>query len=250
MTHRNPARWPRWAAAAVLAACAPSVEHDGRSVTVLAASSLTEPFTELARRFERAHTGTRVELAFAGTPAAVEQVRAGAPFDVVATADPALLEELAVEGLAGRSRVFARNRLALVVAEGNPHRIGGVDDLAAPGVDVVVCAPEVPCGRLAARALASATAPVRPVSYEANVKAVLTRVLLGEVDAGLVYASDVGAAAGRVDGVDLPDADGLVVEYAIARLTRSEGDVAPAFADFVGSAEGRDVLRRGGFEAP
>ena len=238
------------ATAAVLSACAPSAGREGHSVTVLAASSLTEPFTELARRFERSHPGTSVALAFAASPAAAEQVRAGAPVDVVATADPAILEDLAADGLAGARRVFARNRLALVVAEGNPRRIGGVDDLAAPGVELVVCAPEVPCGRLAVRALAAATVAVRPVSHEPNVKAVLTRVLLGEADAGLVYATDVRAAAGRVDGVDLPAAHGMAVEYAIAPLTRSTGDLAPAFAAFVGSAEGRGVLRRGGFEVP
>ena len=231
-----------------LAACGvPSA--GGRSVTVLAASSLTESFSELARRFERAHPGTEVELSFAASSAVAAQVRAGAPADVVATADAALMEDLTAEGLVGRATVFAHNRLALVVAEGNPHRVGSVADLAAGDLDVVVCAPEVPCGRLAARVLAG-VAGVRPRSYEANVKAVLTRVVLGEADAGLVYATDVRSARDRVEEIALPGGDGLVTAYAVAAVARSTDATVSELVGFVRSSEARSVLVAAGFEIP
>lgn len=237
--------------ALVVAAAACSAPGAGRpSLTVVAAASLTEAFTEIARRFEAEHPGTDVELAFAATPAAAHQVRAGAPADVVATAERAVVDALAADGLAGPVVAFARNRMAVAVAPGNPLRIRTVDDLAAPGVDLVVCAPEVPCGRLAHRALAGAARAARPRSYEPDVKAVLGRVARGEADAGLVYATDVRAAGGRADGVPLTAA-GLVAEYGAATVTASPaGEQARAFVDFLGSAAGRRALAAAGFELP
>lgn len=237
--------------ALVVAAAACSAPGPGRpSLTVVAAASLTEAFTEIARRFEAEHPGTDVELSFAATPAAAHQVRAGAPADVVAAAERAVVDALAADGLAGPVVAFARNRMAVAVAPGNPLRIRTVDDLAAPGVDLVVCAPEVPCGRLAHRALAGAARAARPRSYEPDVKAVLGRVARGEADAGLVYATDVRAAGGRADGVPLTTA-GLVAEYGAATVTASPaGARARAFVDFLGSAAGRRALAAAGFELP
>lgn len=239
------------AVALAAAGCASSGDTAGRrSVTVAAAASLTEPFTDLGRRFQAANPGVEVEMAFAASPSVAAQVRAGAPADVVATADRVVVDALAADALTGPVRTFARNRLAVAVAPGNPRGIRTVDDLARPGVDLVVCAPEVPCGKLAAAALARAAVAPRPRSYEPDVKAVLGRVVLGEADAGLVYATDVRAAAGRVDGMPL-DGHGLVAEYGIATVTASDDPRgARAFVDFVASPAGRDVLTAAGFEVP
>lgn len=238
-------------AAGLAAACASSGQagHAG-SLTVVAAASLTEPFTEIGRRFEAAAPDVRVELAFAASPSVAAQVRAGAPADVVATADRSVVDALAAEGLTGPVRTFARNRLAIAVAPGNPLAIRTVDDLGRADIDLVVCTEEVPCGRLAANALARATPPPRPRSFEADVRAVLGRVALREADAGLVYTTDVRAAAGRVDAVAL-EGDDLVAEYGIAAVAAS-GDPqrARAFVDFVTSPAGRDALSAAGFELP
>lgn len=233
-----------------LAGCGGSGGGDRSSLTVVAAASLTEPFTELGRRFEAANPGTTVEVAFAASPSVAAQVRAGAPADVVATADRVVIDALAAEGLTGPVVTFARNRLTVAVAPGNPLGIRTVDDLARPDLDLVVCATEVPCGALAARALASAATAPRPRSFEPDVKAVLGRVVLGEADAGLVYETDVRAAAGRVDGVALAG-DDLVTGYGIASVAASD-DVpgARAFVDFVTSRAGGEVLAGAGFELP
>ena len=238
-------------AVGLAAACAASGRAgDAGSLTVVAAASLTEPFTEIGRRFEAATPGVRVELAFAASPSVAAQVRAAAPADVVATADRSVVDALAADGLTGPVRTFARNRLVIAVAPGNPLAIRTVDDLGRADLDLVVCAAEVPCGNLAAAALARATPPPRPRSFEPDVKAVLGRVVLGEADAGLVYTTDVRAAAGRVEGVPL-EGDDLVAGYGIATVAAS-GDAgrARAFVDFVTSPEGLDVLSAAGFERP
>ena len=238
------------AVAVAASGCGFSGGADGGSVTVVAAASLAEPFTELGRRFEATRPGVEVEMAFAASPSVAAQVRAGAPADVVATADRVVVDTLAAGGLTGPVRTFARNRLAVAVALGNPLGIRTIADLARPGVDLVVCAAEVPCGRLAGAALARATVAPRPRSYEPDVKAVLGRVALGEADAGLVYVTDGRAAAGRVDTVPLGGRD-LVAEYGIAVVATSpEPPTAQAFVDFVASPAGRRLLTAAGFEVP
>jgi molybdate transport system substrate-binding protein len=229
--------------------CGSSDDTAGGSVTVVAAASLTEPFTELGRRFEAAHPGLHVKMAFATSPSVAAQVRSGAPADVVATADRVVVDTLAAEGLTGPVSTFARNRLAVAVAPGNPLGIRTVDDLARRGVDLVVCAVEVPCGKLAVAALARAAVAPRPRSYEPDVKAVIGRVALGEADAGVVYVTDVRSADGRVDGVPLEGSD-LVADYGIAVVASGDTGRAQAFVDFVASSAGRDVLTAAGFEVP
>ena len=232
------------------AACAGSAGDAGR-VTVLAAASLTEPFSEIARRFEAAHAGTEVALSFDASSALVRQVADGAPADVVATADEVALAEVA-ERLVRPPVVFAHNRLTLAVGRGNPRRVSTVPDLARPDVVVVLCSPEVPCGRFAARVLDRAgVAALRPRSYEPNVKAVVAKVALGEADAGIVYQTDVreqGAASG-VEGVAIPPEHNVTAAYAIAAVSSSRSPApASAFVDFVRSAEGRSVLAAAGFD--
>lgn len=221
-----------------------------RSLQVLAASSLSESFTEMARAFETRQPAVRVNVAFGSSSTLAEQVDQGAPADLYASADEAAMRRVTDAGTVTGPRVFARNRLEIAVAPGNPEHIAGPTDLARPAVALVLCAPEAPCGRLAALALQKAGVSVRPRSLEENVKAVLSKVLLGEADAGIVYVTDVQAAGGRVHGVPMglpadPDLDAV---YSLAVTTRAaHPQAARAFADFVLSHAGQRVLARSGF---
>lgn len=241
------------AAAVAAAGCGAPADRGTRGgvVEVLAASSLTEAFGDLGRRFERSHPGRRVRLRFAASSALAAQIGAGAPADVVATADRASMDALVAAGHARRPVVAARNRLVIAVAPGNPHRLAGLADLARPGLTVVACAPAVPCGRLATAALARAGVTLRPASAEANVKAVLSRVVLGEADAGLVYRTDVvgaGAAVSEV-GLGIADHPDLHPPCPVAVTTAAaDGRGGRAFVAFVRSPAGRAVLADHGFE--
>ncbi|HWC10541.1 MAG TPA: molybdate ABC transporter substrate-binding protein [Acidimicrobiales bacterium] len=219
------------------------------SITVLAAASLQEPFTELGRRFEARHPGASVRFSFDGSSTVARQVEAGAPADVLATADEASMAPVAGAGLVSAPLVFARNRLAILVARGNPHRIRALADLGRPGLDVVLCAPDVPCGRLAATALERAGAGVRPRSLELNVKGVVAKVTLGEADAGIVFVTDVGAAGRRTEGVEIPEEENAVTGYPLATVRAAPNQEAAArFVELVVSEEGRQVLAGSGFE--
>jgi len=212
-----------------------------QQITVLAASSLAGSFTTLARAYEKEHAGTSVRVILGASSALKQQVTAGAPADVIATASQAT-----VAGLKGTGApvVFVRNRLILAVPAGNPGHIRGLADLARTGLKVAVCAPQVPCGVAATRALAAAHLTVRPATIESDVKAVLTKVELGEVDAGLVYATDVLAAGKRVIG--LPIEPPVTAAYPILTLRK----VGAGFVAFVRSGKGEAVLAKAGFERP
>ena len=146
---------------------------------------------------------------------------------------------------------FASNQLQIVVEQGNPKNVQGLDDLADPGLKVVLAAPEVPAGRYAAEALGRADVTVKPVSEEDNVKAVVTKVSLGEADAGIVYVSDVTAGGDKVEGVDIPEELNVLATYPIATVKASHAqDQAQAFMDLVLSAEGQQVLEEYGFLPP
>ena len=221
------------------------------TVQVFAAASLTEPFGEIARAFERAHPGTTVRLNFGGSSTLAAQVVQGAPADVFAAADRPSLQRVIDGGVAaGPVRTFARNRLAIVVPPGNPRGIRSLGDLSAPGLAVVLCAPAVPCGAYAQQALAGAGARVTPRSQEQDVKAVVTRVALGEADAGIAYATDVQAAAGRVQGVAIPDAQNVFASYPVAALPGPNPAGGRAFAAYLLGADAQDVLGRHGFARP
>ncbi len=225
----------------------------GGTITVLAASSLAGVFSELGERFEKAHQGTKVTFAFAASPALAAQVRAGAPADVVASADRRHLDELARDRLVTKPQPFARNHLAILVERGNPLGVRSLADLARPDLIVVVCAAEVPCGALAQRSLTRARASIRPQSFEPDVKAVVSRVVLGEADAGLVYASEVPAAGRRVEGVPLEVGphERLSTHYAVAPVASSrKASLARSFVAFVLSKGGQGVLRAAGFDSP
>ncbi len=219
-------------------------------MTVFAAASLTESFDRLALDFRAAHPGVQVTLNYGGSAALAQQIVAGAPADVFAAASPATMQTVADAGDAGAARVFARNSLELAVPPGNPGRVTGLADLADPSLKVALCAPEVPCGAAAAKAFAAAAVVPAPDTLEQDVKAVLTKVELGEVDAGLVYRTDVRAAGAEVQGIELPAAAATVNDYPVAVLTAAPNRLAAeAFVALLLSQAGQQVLSDAGFAA-
>ncbi|HZR84893.1 MAG TPA: molybdate ABC transporter substrate-binding protein [Candidatus Binatia bacterium] len=217
-------------------------------VAVFAAASLAAPFRGIADRFERSHPGTRVDLNFAGSPTLVRQIVEGGRADVFASADEANMQKLVdANAVADRPRVFARNRLTMLVEEGNPKKIASLADLARPGLTIALAAPGVPVGAYARAAFAKAGVPVPPSSEEVDVRAVLQKVVLGEADAGIVYATDaVGGTA-----VAIPDSQNVIARYPIAVLREAPSrELGLAFVQLALSPEGRQILERAGFLAP
>jgi molybdate transport system substrate-binding protein len=242
------------AAALVLAGCGGDDEPPGGTsaspaeLKVFAAASLTAAFTEIGERFTDA-SGTKVVFNFAGSQALATQIQQAAPADVFASADTANMDKVA--DLVGTPRNFAGNQLQIVVEQGNPKGVKGLDDLANPDLKVVLAAPDVPAGRYAAESLARAGVSVEPVSQEDNVKAVVTKVSLGEADAGIVYVTDVAAGGDKVEGVGIPEELNVLATYPIATVKASKAqDQAQAFMDQVLGAEGQQVLKAHGFLPP
>ncbi|MEV0666607.1 molybdate ABC transporter substrate-binding protein [Actinomadura luteofluorescens] len=224
----------------------------GTTLTVFAAASLTEAFTALGRTFEAAHPGVKVRFQFGGSSTLAQQITQGAPADVFAAASPATMKTVTDAGDAsGRPQVFTRNRLVIAVPKGDPGKVAKVGDLGRPGLKVVLCAVQVPCGAAAETALAAAEVEVEPVSREKDVKAVLTKVGLGEADAGLVYRTDVKAAGGEVTGIEFPEAAKAINDYPIVEVAKApHGALAGEFISLVVGEQGRAVLSRAGFEGP
>jgi molybdate transport system substrate-binding protein len=222
------------------------------SITVFAASSLTEAFTRLGREFERRHPGTTVTLSLNGSPALANQIREGAPADVFASADTETMQSLVDDrAIAGRPIVFARNRLEIAVEPDNPLRIGSLADTRRDGVTLVLCAPTVPCGAYARASYAKAGVRIGTVPTAESAKATITRVVLGEADAAVVYATDVEAAGRDVAGVAIADRNNVVASYPIGVVRDSSNPrLARAFVDEVVSVRGQRTLRRYGFVAP
>ena len=226
-----------------------SDDSSGGNVTVFAAASLTAAFTELGDAFTAANPDVEVTFNFAGSSDLVAQISDGAPVDVFASADLANMSKLTDAGLAAdEPATFATNVAEIIVEPGNPLDIASVDDLADSDLIVVLCAPEVPCGAYAEQVVANAGTTVTPSSYEDNVKAVVTKVTLGEADAGIVYRTDVIAAGDAAQGVPIPDDINVVAEYPIALVADAPNAAgAQAFVDFVLSPSGQDVLAAYGF---
>lgn len=236
--------------AAVIALTCCGGQESGAVVRLSAASSLTELFAELAAAFESEHPGSDVVLTFGGSPALVTQLREGAPTDVLVTADQASMDRAVASGDVGEPVVIARNRLTVVVERGNPRAFSRLDDLARPGVRVALCAPAVPCGRLAGEVLGAAGITVEASSREESVKAVLTKVVLGEVDAGLVYETDARAAGAQVQALSLLPAgeDAPSTAYLAAITTEAaHADLATRWMALLVSPAGRRALDRHGF---
>lgn len=224
----------------------------GRTLTVFAAASLTEVFGSLGRTFEGAHPGVRVRFNFGGSSTLARQITQGAPADVFAAASPATMTTVTDAGDAsGRPQVFTKNRLVIAVPKDNPGKVAKIGDLARPGLKIVLCAVRVPCGAAAETALGAAGAEVRPASREKDVKAVLTKVELGEADAGLVYRTDARAAGGKVTGIEVPDAEKAINEYPIVEVAEApQSALATEFIRLVLGNQGRAALGGAGFEAP
>ncbi len=224
-------------AALVLAGCGTS----DNTVTVFAASSLKAPFTELGRLYEQQHPGTTVAFSFAGSADLVAQLDQGAPADVLATADEVTM---IASGLPD-SDVFASNTMTIAVPRGNPGGVTGLRDLTRDDLNVVICAPQVPCGAATAAIEKAADVVIAADSEESAVADVLGKVSSGQADAGIVYVSDLTTAA-AVEGVAIPEAVNATNLYLIASVEES----GRPFAELVLSEQGRAVLIDDGFGPP
>ncbi|WP_067687118.1 molybdate ABC transporter substrate-binding protein [Nocardia jejuensis] len=225
---------------------------DGLSgtVTVFAAASLTETFTELGHQFEAAHPGVKVVYSFGASSALAEQIKQGAPADVFASAAPKNMQQVVDAGeVTGSPATFAHNRLEIAVPKGNPGHITGLVDFGKPEPKIALCAEQVPCGAAAKTVFEVAGINPQPDTREQDVKAVLTKVTLGEVDAALVYKTDVNAAGDKVQGIEFPEADKAINDYPIAPLAKApNAAAATAFVDFVKSEPAQKVLVQAGFD--
>jgi molybdate transport system substrate-binding protein len=221
------------------------------TITVFAASSLNAAFMAIGADFQRSYPGTTVQFNFAGSSTLAAQLQQGAIGDVLASADQPNMQKVVDAGLTAESPVvFAHNELEIVVGSGNPKHLSTLSDLARPGLVVVLCLPSVPCGRYGAQALQKAGVTVKPASQETDVKAVLSKVALGEADAGIVYVTDVKAGGDEVAGIAIPAAFNVVADYPIAVLKDSPNRaLANAFVGFI-LADGRRALTRYGFTTP
>ncbi len=224
----------------------------GKTVTVFAAASLTETFTQLGKTFEGSHPGVKVRLNFGGSSALAQQITQGAPVDVFASASPATMKTVTDAQLAdGQPQTFVRNRLQIATPADNPGKVTDLKDLTDPKLKVVLCAEQVPCGAAAGKALSAAGLTVKPVSLEQDVKGALNKVTLGEADAALVYRTDVKAAGAKVHGIDFPESAKAINDYPLVTLTKApQPALAKEFVQLVLSPQGKSVLSAAGFEAP
>ena len=222
------------------------------SITVFAAASLQQTFTALGEDYEHAHPGTTVTFSFAGSSDLVTQIQNGAPADVFASADEPNMHKLTDAHLIdGSAEPFATNTLQIAVAPGNPERIHDLDDLTAPGLQVVTCAVPVPCGAATRQVEQAAGVTLRPVSEEQSVTDVLGKVASGQADAGLVYVTDVRGSGGKVDGVPFDAARRAVNTDPIGVVHgTANADLARSFSAYVRSDDGQQVLADAGFGAP
>jgi molybdate transport system substrate-binding protein len=220
-------------------------------LTVLAAASLTESFTTLGKQFEAAHPGVEVTFGFAASSALATQIASGAPADVFASASATNMDAVVAAGAAADPKTFATNVMEIAVPPDNPGKVTGVDSLAGADVKTALCQPQVPCGTTAQQVFTDAKVTVTPVTLEPDVKSVLSKVQLGEVDAGVVYVTDVLAAGDKVKGVQIPDDVNASTSYPIAALTKSaNAATAAAFVEYVLSPAGSSVLAAAGFQQP
>jgi molybdate transport system substrate-binding protein len=239
------------AAAVILAGCNSAAGETG-NLTVFAAASLTESFTQIGKDFESANPGTKVTFSFGSSATLATQINQAAPADVFAAASPSTMKTVTDAGNGdGAPVTFVKNQLVIAVPKGNPKAITGLADLTKPGVKVALCAEQVPCGAAAKKALDAAKVALTPVTLEADVKAALSKVKLREVDAALVYRTDVKSAANDVDGIEFPESAGAINDYPIVVLKAAANKAAAnAFVAYVLSGKGKAVLAQAGFQNP
>jgi molybdate transport system substrate-binding protein len=221
------------------------------TINVFAAASLQEAFTGLGKQFEAAHPGTKVVFSFGPSSGLAEQIGQGAPADVFASASGKNMDAVVAAGQAASPTNFVSNTMEIAVPPKNPAHIATVSDLARKGVKVALCQAEVPCGATALKVFENAKITVTPVTQEVDVKSTLSKVTLGEVDAGVVYVTDVRAAGDSVKGIEIPADVNASTTYPIVALTASKNKVtAQSFVDYVLSADGLAALTAAGFSKP
>ncbi|HEY6422624.1 MAG TPA: molybdate ABC transporter substrate-binding protein [Pseudonocardiaceae bacterium] len=221
-------------------------------VTVLAAASLTSVFTQLKPQFEAANPTADLRFSFGGSSDLATQIVNGAPADVFASANEAQMQVVAKAGkVAGAPQPFATNVLTIVTPPGNPKGINTFENLSKPGIAVVVCAPQVPCGAATVKIEQQTGIKLNPVSEEPDVLSVLSKVEAKVADAGLVYVTDAKGAAGKVEQINFPEAKDAVNVYPIAAISGSkQPQLAAAFVQFILSPAAQQQLAAAGFGPP
>jgi molybdate transport system substrate-binding protein len=247
-------------ASLALAACtSPAGQHEPGtggstpqgSITVFAAASLREVFTTLGDAYMSTHPNTEITFSFGPSSGLATQIVDGAPADVFASASTKTMDTVVQAGLASTSTRFARNSMAIATPTSATVPVTSLEDLAKPGVKVAVCAADVPCGTAADKLFSANQLAVTPVTREVDVKSVLSKVQLGEVDAGIVYVTDVKAAGDAVVGIDIPAGQNVTTDYPIAVLKHgAENSVADSFVSYVLATDNLQVLLDAGFTAP
>jgi molybdate transport system substrate-binding protein len=221
------------------------------SITVFAASSLQGAFTTIASQFQAAHPGVKVTFSFGASSALATQITSGAPADVFASASPKNMQQVVSAGDASGPVTFANNVMEVATPPDNPAHISSVAGLAKSSVKVAECQPQVPCGKVAAEVFRNAKITVKPVTLQPDVKSVLTQVELGDVDAGMVYVTDVKAAGAKVNGIVIPASQNASTAYPIAPISKSSNlATARAFAAYIVSPASESVLAAAGFQKP
>jgi molybdate transport system substrate-binding protein len=225
-----------------------SLEGD---ITVFAAASLTDAFDQVGAALEDANPDVSVEFNYGASSALREQILAGAPADVFASADTSNMDQVVEAAAATDPSDFVTNQLQIVVPAGNPGEVAGLDDFADADLLIGLCAAEVPCGEFGREALANAGVTPSIDTNEPDVRSLLTKIEAGELDAGIVYITDVLAAGDAAEGIDIPADDNVTATYPIAPLSdAANGEVADAFVEFVLSDEGQAILESYGFGGP
>ena len=218
-------------------------------VTVLAAASLQKAFEEIEKTVEKDNPGLDVTFDFQGSQDLVASLAGGDSADVLATANNSTMKTAADQKLVGSQTEFATNVLTLIVPKGNPKKITGLDS-SLDGANLVICAPEVPCGEATKKLAQAQGITLKPVSEEQKVTDVRGKVESGEADAGIVYTTDAAAAKDKADKIDIPDG-GVVNHYPIAQTAKPENPAgAQAFIDAVTGKAGQEILAKHGFGKP
>ncbi|HEY4267927.1 MAG TPA: molybdate ABC transporter substrate-binding protein [Galbitalea sp.] len=243
-------------AALLLGGCSSSTPTPAKSsaalsgaIVVDAASSLTGIFDQIATGFTKAHPGTTITFNYGASSALATSITSGAPVDLFASASPATMTTVTDANLAkGTPTTFVSNTLEIAVPAGNPGKITGLADFADASKKIAICAPEVPCGAAAVTIFSLTGIKDKPDTLEPDVKTALTQVSLGEVDAALVYHTDVLAAGSKVEGIEFPEAQKAINNYLIAPISSSKNPkLASAFEKYILSPAGAEILKRAGF---